>query len=283
MTLNIRTALQNCEAREAKSPLFSVEKAKSMVMPAILMAAGASIPFAPGMDGIFTSLAATASRVAENTQLIAQHHTHLVYALGAITGGLGAALTAVGILENRDHKKGIEQDDRLEASRMAKETWETISRTNDTLADKVSARHNWLKSTLAISTPSTDRTLMKHGLDPNNRVAMADLQRAYHQGLKHAVTSAASSGKLPVLDSTLHDQFTQRAIAFGMLDYYKGRQAPIKLLDSLKSMATSDNRGEVVDVYQLARSSFEAIRELSAQATAPALRTPEPISIGRSL
>ncbi|WP_408601948.1 hypothetical protein [Pseudomonas sp. PLMAX] len=281
MTLNIRTALQNCEAREAKSPLFSAEKAKSMVMPAVLMAAGASIPFAPGMDGIFTALAATASRIAGNTQLIAEHHTHLVYALGAITGGLGAALTAVGILENRDHKKGVEQNERLAASRMAKETWDTISRTNDTLADKVSARHNWLKSTLAVSTPSTDRTLMKHGLDPNNRVVVADLTRAYHHGLKNAVTCAAASGKLPVLDSNLHDQFTQRSIASGMLDYYKGRQAPLKLLDSLKSMATPDNKGEVLDVYQLARSSFEAIRELSVQAPAP--KAPEQIGFGRTL
>lgn len=280
MTLNIRTALQNCEAREAKSPLFSVEKAKSMVVPAVLMAAGASIPFAPGMDGIFTSLAATASRIAENTQLIAQHHTHLVYALGAITGGLGAALTAVGILENRDLKKGVEQNERLAASRMAKETWETISRTNDTLADKVSARHNWLRSTLAVSTPATDRTLMKHGLDPNNRVVMADLLRSYHHGLKNAVTCAAASGKLPVLDSSLHDQFTQRSIASGMLDYYKGRQAPLKLLDSLKSMASPESK-EVGDVYQLARSSFEAIRELSIQAPAP--KAPEQIGFGRTL
>lgn len=281
MTLNIRTALQNCEAREAKSPLFSVDKAKSMVVPAILMAAGASIPFAPGMDGLFTSLAATASRVAENTQIIAQHHTHLVYAMGAITGGLGAVLTAVGILENRDNKKDAKQDERLAASRMAKETWETISRTNDTLADKVSTRHNWLKNTLAVCTPTTDRIMVNHGIDPNNRVAVTDLHRAYHHGLKNAVSCAAASGKLPVLDSALHDQFTQQAIATGMLDYYKGRQAPIKLLDNLKSMASPDSKGEVTDVYQLARSGFAAIRELSVQAPSP--RAPEQQGLDRTL
>lgn len=281
MTLNIRTALHNCEVREAKSPLFDAEKAKSMVVPAVLMAAGAAIPIALGMGGVFTSLAATASRVAENTQLIAEHHTYLVYALGGLTGAVGAALSAVGILESRDKKNSAEKIESLAISRAAQKTWEAISSTNDALAEKVNARHNWLKTTLSASTPATDSILLKHGLDPDNRVVMADLQRAYLHGLKHAVSCAAAAGKMPVFDGALHDQFTQRYIATGMIEYYKGRQAPLKLLDNLKSVANPDGKGEVVDAYQLSRAGYEAIRELSSQAQTP--RTPAQISFDRTL
>jgi hypothetical protein len=264
MPINIRTALQNCEAREAKSPLFSLDKVKPLVVPVTLVAVGAAIPFVlPGIDTMFQSMADTAQRVADNSTLIAQKHPELLYALAAISGTVGLMLSGVGFLEHRDSQKGMEKAESKAVIAATQNAWSTLTRTNDDLALQLSSRKNWLANTLGDKSDLTTDILANHGLDKNDRTAMVELERAFLFGSKYAVVGADLQGIKLDVDSLNSQPKTQQAIAEGMLQYYKSKSAvPSTLVSSLKSFVGVEPKDNHVELFRLARSGLEALRDL---------------------
>jgi hypothetical protein len=264
MPINIRTALQNCEAREAKSPLFSLDKVKPLVVPVTLVAVGAAIPFVfPGIDTMFQSMADTAQRVADNSTLIAQKHPELLYALAAISGTVGLMLSGVGFLEHRDSQKGMEKAESKAVIAATQNAWSTLTRTNDDLALQLSSRKNWLANTLGDKSDLTTDILANHGLDKNDRTAMVELERAFLFGSKYAVVGADLQGIKLDVDSLNSHPKTQQAIAEGMLQYYKSKSAvPSTLVSSLKSFVGVEPKDNHVELFRLARSGLEALRDL---------------------
>lgn len=263
MPINIRTALQNCEAREAKSPLFSLDKVKPLVVPVTLLAVGAAIPFMPGIESMFQSVADTAQRVADNSTLIAQKHPELLYALGGISLTVGVMLSGVGFMEHRDSQNGLEKAQSKQIIAATQTAWTTLTRTNDDLALQLSSRKKWLSKTLDGDSKLTTDVLANHGLDKTDRKAMADLVRAHSFGQKYAIVSAANEGIALDVNSLTSNPKTQKAIAEGMLQYYKSQSAvPGTLVSSLKSFVGLEPKDNHVELYRLARSGLEALRDL---------------------
>jgi hypothetical protein len=263
MPISIRDALKNCETREAKTPLFSLDKVKPLVVPVTLLAVGAAIPFAPGLDSMFQSIADVSQRVAENTTLIAQKHTYLLYALGGISGTVGLMLSGVGLLEHRDSQKGIEKAKGKEIIVATQTAWTSLTRTNDNLALQLANRKNWLANTLGDKSDLTSDILANHGLDKKDHAAMAELGRAFVFGTQYAVVGADLQGIKLDVDSLSSHPKTQNAIAEGMLQYYKSKSdVPNALTTSLKSFVGLESKDNHVELFRLVRSGLEALRDL---------------------
>lgn len=264
MPINIRTALQNCEAREAKTPLFSLDKVKPLVVPVTLLAVGAAIPFVlPALDSMFQSMADTAHRVADNSALIAQKHPELLFALAGISGTVGLMLSGVGFLEYRDSQKGLEKAKGKEIISATQTAWTALTRTNDNLSLQLSNRKNWLANTLGDKSDLTTDILANHGLDKKDRTAMAELARAFVFGSQYAVVGADLQGIKLDVDSLNSHPKTQNAIAEGMLQYYKSKSnVPSTLTTSLKSFVGIESKDNHVELFRLVRSGLEALRDL---------------------
>jgi hypothetical protein len=264
MPINIRTALHNCQAREARSPLFILDKVKPLVVPVTLVAVGAAIPFVlPGIESMIHSVADTAQRVADNSTLIAQKHPELLYALGGISSVVGLMLSGVGFLEHRDSQKGMEKAQSKEIITATQNAWTTLTRTNDDLALQLSSRKDWLSKTLDDKSDLTTDVLANHGLDRTDRKAMVNLVRAHQFAVKYTIVRAANEGiKLDVNSLTSNPKSLQ-TMAEGMLHYHKSQSAvPSSLVSSLKSFVGIDAKDNHVELFRLARAGLEALRDL---------------------
>ena len=261
MTHNIRTALQNCKDREARTPLFTLDSMKPLVVPVALVAVGATIPFLPGVDSMIQSVADISQRVAENSTFIAKHNPELLYALAAVSGGVAAMLSGVAVLEGHDKKKGLEQARSQEIIKATQNAWTSLTRTNDNLAEQLGNSKNWLTRTLSDKNDVTTDVLANHGLDKNDKTEMVDLARAYQFGVKFAVVSFANEGVIRDVDN-LNNPKAKQLIAEGMLQYYKSKSGPSSLISSLKECAGLESKGDDISLMRLSKSNLEAIRDL---------------------
>jgi hypothetical protein len=209
----------------------------------------------PAISSHLSSFADLAKASADSIAALKDYSPKIFYGLVAGLVAGGAVLGAVGYLEHRDEKKA-QKVDGLDISSIGKnvnEAWEVIVKTNASITQRVANHQAWAIEVIS-NAPRSSEILKKHGFNPENHGAMLDLQRAYIQGVKYAFVVAREEGRSAKIGSMVYDQYTNKNIMRGMLNYYKECGHTLK-----------PGPNKTILACDLVASAMVAIRELGKQ------------------
>lgn len=224
MTSKIRTALHNCEQHESKiQSLVKKVSDSKLVMPLALTAGFVTTTalVGPAISSHLASFGTLVTDSFDSIQQLKNSSPRIFYGLvGAMVAG-GAILSAVGYLEHREEKKNKASALDGGAAANINAAWESIVKTNATVTKRVAHHQAWAIGLFEKPSQSSSEILMRHGINPNNRSALLDLQRAYIQGVKNAFVIANEDGRKARIGGNTYDQYTNKNIMRGMVSYYK--------------------------------------------------------------
>lgn len=255
MNPRIKAALDNVERHESKAQAFmtKISEAKGLVIPLALtggvVALGAAIP---SVTESISSFADIVRSSVDNLGVLKESSPKIFYGLAAGLVAGGALLAGVGFLENRDEKRKNRVANEQDAANNFQRAWEQIVRTNTTITSKVAQQQAWAQFAIK-SNPDTNGILRKNGIDPQDRAALIDLQRAYIHGVKTAFVAARQDGKRAEIGGSTFDQYTNKNIMRGMVSYYKDL-----------GYSTVPGLGKKTEAFEIVSNGFNAIRELKA-------------------
>jgi hypothetical protein len=258
MTSKIRTALHNCEKHESKIQSLVKKVSDSKLVVPLALTAGfiaTSALVGPAISSHLSSFADLAKASADSIIALRDYSPKIFYGLAAGLVAGGAVLGAVGYLEHRDEKKSLKVDgvDMSSIGKNVNEAWEAIVKTNASITQRVAHHQAWAIDVIS-SAPRSAEVLKKHGFNPENRGAMIDLQKAYIQGVKYAFVVAREEGRSAKIGAMVYDQYTNKNIMRGMLNYYKECGHTLK-----------PGPNKTVLACDLVASGMAAIRELGKQ------------------
>lgn len=255
MNPRIRSAVENVERHESKAQglMKKVSEAKGLVLPLALtggaVAIGLAVPSIIDSIGSFVDLLKNS---ANGIGVMKEAHPRIFYGLTAGLVAGGAILAGVGFLESRDEKKSGRKINDHDAAIHFQQAWEEIVQTNSAITEKVARQQAWALNSIK-SNPDTNGILRKNGIDPKDKAALIDLQRAYVHGVKSAFVTAREDGKRAEINGATFDQYTNKNIMRGMVSFYKEL-----------GYAATPGLGKSNDAVEIVKSGFKAIREVKA-------------------
>lgn len=249
MNPGIRKALDNIEGHESKATAFikSAAAAKKFVIPLGLTALGLGLGHA-GAE-MLSPVVDVIKETVENGSLLLSAKPKIFYGIvsGLVAGGV--LLAGVGYLEKRDEKKASRLSLK-DASKNFQDAWEEIVKTNSSITEKVARQQAWAHRAIS-SNPDTNGILRKHGLDPQNKSALIDLQKAYIHGVKLAFVIAKEDGRHAQISGASFDQYTNKNIMRGMVSYYQDL-----------GYSVEPGKDKSSDAYEIVSRGYGAIRAL---------------------
>jgi hypothetical protein len=254
MNPRIKSALDNIEQHETKAQAFmrKLADSKGLVIPLALTGGAVALGMAvPSISESIGSFAELLKSSASGVGVLKDSHPKIFYGIvsGLIAGG--AIIAGIGYLESRDEKKVGQTALDPDTALRFQQAWEEIVQTNDAIVGKVARQQAWAHNSL-VSNPDTNRIFRKNGIDPANRAALIDLQKAYIHGIKNAFVTARKDGRHAEISANTFDQYTNKNIMIGMVSYYQeiGQAMP----------GTSKSN----QAYETVVNGINAIREIVA-------------------
>jgi hypothetical protein len=251
MTTRIRNALENCQRKESAIDSIArrLKHNEGAIKPIALTVVGAAISAA--IPEISSSLSTLASHIAA----FKSAEPGIFWGIAGGLVGVGALMTGVGYLEHRESNELGSSGAAMDFYEHVHASWDQIVRNSTTLSRQVAQSQNQVGQAMSGDNTSAQRILSSNGINPNNRHALLDLQRAYVHGLKTACVIAEDAGRRVELTGHTFDQFTNKNILKGMETYYQAH-------GSKTNLATNDK----IQAADLARAGLSAIREINKQA-----------------
>lgn len=262
MNPRIRTALDNVERHESKAQAFMKKAAdsKGLVIPLALTAGAGLLAMAvPTISSSISSFVDLVQSSANSVGVMRDSHPKIFFGLASGLVAAGALLAGIGYLESRDEKKNARAGLDAEAAKNFEAAWESIVQTNSSITNKVTRQQAWAANSL-VSNPETNGILRKNGINPQDRAALIDLQKAYIHGVKLAFVTASEDGKRAEISGSTFDQYTNKNIMRGMVSYYKDL-----------GYSTTPGLNKNAEAFEVVSSGISAIREIMTfQGTDPA-------------